>query len=74
VQISLSYKVKLMNIAEPTILWGQVLLILPAMVFMAAIVVRKLQLPQYELAHTAQRIVMWYSARSGLSRLEFCTF
>jgi hypothetical protein len=38
----------------------ELLLISPAALFMAAVVLRNLQ---YEPAHTAQRIVMWYSAR-----------
>ena len=38
----------------------QLLLILPACLFMFALLVRQLQIPQYELAHTAQRIVMGY--------------
>jgi hypothetical protein len=37
--------------------------IFPAALFMTALVVRNLQPLQYEPAHTAQRIVMWYSAR-----------
>ncbi len=38
-------------------------MILPAVLFMGAIVVRDLPLPQYVPAYTAQRIVMWYAAR-----------
>jgi hypothetical protein len=38
-------------------------LIFPAALFMTALVVRNLQPLQYDPAHTAQRIVMWYSAR-----------
>ena len=52
-----------MNATKPAITAGQLLLILPAVLFMGAIVVRNLPLPQYVPAHTAQRIVMWYSAR-----------
>ena len=42
---------------------AQLLLIFPAVLFMGALVVRELQPLQHEPAHTAQRIVMWYSAR-----------
>jgi hypothetical protein len=41
----------------------EVLLILPAMLFMTALFVRNLQPLQYEPARTAERIVMWYSER-----------
>jgi hypothetical protein len=41
----------------------ELLLIFPAALFMAALFVRNLQPPQYEHAHTAERIVMWYSVR-----------
>jgi len=38
-------------------------LIFPAALFMTALLGRNLQPQHYELAVTAQRIVMWYSAR-----------
>jgi hypothetical protein len=41
----------------------QLLLIFPAALFMAALVVRNLGPPQDEPAHAAQQIVMWYAAR-----------
>ena len=41
----------------------QLLLILPAVLFMAALVLRELQPLQYEPAHSAQQLVMWYAAR-----------
>jgi hypothetical protein len=41
---------------------AQLLLISPAAVFMAALVLRNQPLP-YESAHAAQRVVMWYAAR-----------
>jgi hypothetical protein len=41
----------------------EVLLILPAMLFMTALFVRNLQPLQYEPARTAERIVVWYSER-----------
>ena len=46
-----------------TIAATEMLLILPAVLFMAALFVRNLQPLQYEPAHTAQQIVAWYSAR-----------
>lgn len=39
-------------------------LIVPATLFMTALIVRSLQPQQYEPAHTAQRIVDWYAART----------
>jgi sterol desaturase/sphingolipid hydroxylase (fatty acid hydroxylase superfamily) len=42
---------------------AELLLISPAVLFMAALFVRSLQPRQVEPAHTAQRIVMWYAAR-----------
>jgi len=41
----------------------ELILIVPAALFMTALFVRNLQPLQYEPAHTAQRIVMWYAAR-----------
>ena len=41
----------------------ELLLVLPAALFMTALVVRSLQPVQYEPAHTAQQIVTWYAAR-----------
>jgi len=41
----------------------EVLLIFPAVLFMAALFVRNVQPQQYEPAHTAQKIVMWYASR-----------
>ncbi|HEV2751902.1 MAG TPA: hypothetical protein VGV12_15380 [Gemmatimonadales bacterium] len=46
-----------------TIAVTELLLISPALLFMIALVVRELQPQQYEPAHTAERIVMWYAAR-----------
>jgi hypothetical protein len=42
----------------------QLALILPAALFMKAVLVAVGNAPQYDLAHVAQRIVMWYSART----------
>ena len=41
----------------------EVVLILPAALFMTALVLRNLQPPQYESAHIAQKLVMWYAGR-----------
>jgi hypothetical protein len=38
-------------------------LISPAALFMAALVLRSLQPQQFEPAHSAQQVVMWYAAR-----------
>jgi hypothetical protein len=42
---------------------AQLILIFPAALFMTALVVRSLQPVQYEPAHSAQQVVMWYAAR-----------
>jgi hypothetical protein len=44
----------------------ELVLIVPAALFMTALFVRNLQPQQYEPAHTAQRIVAWYAARTHL--------
>lgn len=41
---------------------SELLLILPAVLFMSALVIRNLG-PQYELAHNAQRVITWYSGQ-----------
>jgi hypothetical protein len=41
----------------------QLALIFPAALFMTSLVVRNLGPPQYEPAHTAQQVVMWYAGR-----------
>ena len=41
----------------------ELLLIFPAVLFMAALFVRNIQPLQYEPAHAAQQIVNWYAAR-----------
>ena len=56
------YKV-VMKFAKYTIATAEMLLIFPAALFMTALFVRNLQPPQYEPAHSAQQIVMWYAAR-----------
>jgi len=42
---------------------AQLLLMLPSVLFMAALVMRVLRPAQDEPAYTAQRIIMWYAAR-----------
>jgi hypothetical protein len=41
----------------------ELVLIFPAALFMTALVVRELQPLQYEPAHSAQQLVMWYAGR-----------
>ena len=56
-----SYKLSLMNTAKRAV--AQLLLMFPAVIFMGALALRKLQPLQNEPEQTAQRIVMWYAAR-----------
>jgi len=46
-----------------TIATAEVLLVFPAVLFMAALFMRNVQPTQYEPAHTAQQIVMWYAGQ-----------
>ena len=52
-----SYKLSLMNTAKRAV--AQLLLMFPAVFFMGALALRKLQPLQNEPEQTAQRIVMW---------------
>jgi hypothetical protein len=52
-----------MNLSKRAIAATELLLIFPAVLFMTALFVRNLQPLQYEPAHTAARIVTWYSGR-----------
>jgi hypothetical protein len=52
-----------MNAIKRAIPITQLLLILPAALFMIALILRVLGPLQYEAAHTAQQIVTWYSQR-----------
>jgi hypothetical protein len=52
-----------MRATERHIAASQLLLILPAFLFMGSLVVRNLSPLQNEPARTAQQIVMWYAAR-----------
>lgn len=46
-------------------------LMFPALLFMAALFVRNLQPTQYQPAHTAEQIVVWYSQRTHLALWVF---
>jgi hypothetical protein len=59
---ALQYKV-IMKSIKSTLAATEVLLVLPAALFLSSLFVRNLQPQQYEPARTAQRIVDWYSAR-----------
>jgi hypothetical protein len=52
-----------MNTTKRALAAAQLLLMFPAILFMGALVVREVRSLQYEPAHTAQWIVMWYAAR-----------
>lgn len=41
----------------------QLVLIFPAVLFMTSLILRQLQPQQYEPAHSAQQVVLWYAAR-----------
>jgi anti-sigma factor RsiW len=55
-----------MNTIKRTIAATELLLVFPAALFMTALFVRNLQPEQYEPAHTARRLVEWFSARPHL--------
>lgn len=55
-----------MNTVKRSIATAELLLVFPATLFMTALFVRNLQPQQYEPAHTAQRLVEWFSARPRL--------
>lgn len=56
-----------MNAIRRTFATLEVVLIFPGALFMTALFVRNLQPQQFEPAHTAQRIVDWYAARTHLA-------
>ena len=56
----------LTNTIRRTIAATELLLVFPAALFMTALFVRNLQPAQYEPAHTAGRLVEWFSARPHL--------
>jgi hypothetical protein len=55
-----------MNTIKRTLATTELILIFPAALFMTALFVRDIQPVQYEPAHTAQRVVDWFSARPRL--------
>ena len=55
-----------MNTIKRTIAATELLLVFPAALFMTALFVRNLQPAQYEPAHTARRLVEWFSVRPHL--------
>jgi hypothetical protein len=64
------YKVNMKGI-RLTIAIIELLLILPAGLFMTALFVRNIQPPPYEPAQTARRLVGWFSGRPILGRDVF---
>jgi hypothetical protein len=42
---------------------SQLVLLFPAVLFMSSLILRQLQPQQYEPAHSAQQVVLWYAAR-----------
>lgn len=55
-----------MNTIKRAIAATELLLIFPGTLFMSALIVRSLQPRNYEPAHTAQRLVDWFSVRPHL--------
>ena len=55
-----------MNFVRRAVASLEVVLIFPAALFMTALFMRSVQPQQLEPAHTAQRIVGWYAARTGV--------
>ena len=55
-----------MNTMKRTLAATELVLVFPAALFMTALFVRDIQPPQYEPAHTALRVVGWFSARPVL--------
>jgi hypothetical protein len=53
----------LMKTIRSSIAAAEVLLVFPAVLFMAALFMRSVQPLRYEPAHTAQQIVTWYATR-----------
>ncbi|HEV2327089.1 MAG TPA: hypothetical protein VGS10_24330 [Terracidiphilus sp.] len=60
-----------MNLIRRSLATLEVMLIFPAALFMTALFVRNVQPQQFEPAHTAQRIVDWYAARTHLGLWVF---
>lgn len=55
-----------MKIIQLSIAALELLLIFPAVLFMAALFARSIQPVQFEPAHSAQRIVDWFAARTHI--------
>ncbi|HSY50646.1 MAG TPA: hypothetical protein VLC46_17710 [Thermoanaerobaculia bacterium] len=55
-----------MNAIKRTLAATELFLVFPGALFMSALIVRSLQPMRYEPAHTAQRLVDWFSARPFL--------
>ena len=55
-----------MNTTTRTVAAAELFLVFPAALFMTALFVRNIQPPQYEPAHTAQRLVDCFAARPFL--------
>lgn len=60
-----------MNLIRRALATLEVVLIFPAALFMTALFARNLQPQQFEPAHTAQRIVGWYAARTRVGLWVF---
>lgn len=52
-----------MRLRQSVFATAELLLVFPAALFMAALFLRNVTPQQYEPAHSAQQIVMWYAAR-----------
>jgi hypothetical protein len=55
-----------MRLAKYSLAMTEVLLIFPAALFMAALFLRNVQPEQYQPAHLAGQIVLWYAARTKI--------
>jgi hypothetical protein len=64
--LTLTLHYKVLMTTKRTIAAMELLLVFPAALFMIALFARNLQPAQYEPAHTAQRLVDWFSARPHL--------
>lgn len=69
-RFTLYYKVT-MNTFKRSIAFVELILVLPATLFMTALFVRNVQPPQLEPARSAGRVVEWFSARPHLG-LDVC--
>src|SRR5258708_11512793 len=63
--VTLHYKVT-MKAINRIVAIAELLLVLPGMLFMSALFVRNIQPEPYEPAHTARRVVGWYSSHPPL--------